>query len=99
MDTVIAAAGMTNQLAGAAVTQAVSAIFRFLFIRLIAGFFELYPETKIVILTFPTMIGMQLVLQAFSDDLPEMAFNIIIIIAVIAALFGLRQAAQRVTSR
>lgn len=99
IDTVIAVAGMTNQLAGAAVILAVSAIIRFLFIKQIAGFIERYPETKIVILTFLTMIGLQLMLQAFSDDLPEMAFNIIMIIAVVAALFGRRQAAQRVTSQ
>ena len=99
IDTVIAVAGMTNQLAGAAVILGVSAIIRFLFIKQIAGFIERYPEIKIVILTFLTMIGLQLILQAFSDDLPEIAFNIIMIIAVIAALFGRRQAGQRTASQ
>ena len=82
IDTVIAVAGMTDQLAGAAVILGVSAIIRFLFIRQIAGFIERYPETKIIILTFLTMIGLQLILQAFSDDLPEIAFNIIMVIAI-----------------
>ena len=92
IDTVIAVAGMTDQLIGAAIILGVSAVIRFLFIRQIAGFIERYPETKVIILTFLTMIGLQLILQAFSDDLPENAFNVIMVLAIITALFGRRHA-------
>ena len=92
IDTVIAVADMTDQLAGAAVILGVSAVIRFLFVRQIAGFITQHPETKIVILTFLTLIGLQLMLQAFHDDLPEGAFNMIMVAAIVVALLRRRQA-------
>ncbi|MEL6619080.1 MAG: hypothetical protein AAFY39_05790 [Pseudomonadota bacterium] len=88
IDTVIAVAGMTNLLLGAAIILAVSSLIRFLFVRQIAGFLSDHPESKIVIHTFLMLIGLQLVLQAVKDDLPESAFNIIMVIAIAAALFA-----------
>ena len=90
IDTVIAVAGMTKLLFGAAVILGVSAVIRFLFVRQIAGFLSDHPETKIVIYTFLMLIGLQLVLQALHDDLPESAFNIIMVIAIAVALFARR---------
>ncbi|MGI9410062.1 MAG: TerC family protein, partial [Hyphomicrobiaceae bacterium] len=86
IDTVIAVADMTDKLAGAAIILAVSAGIRFLFVRQIAGFIARHPETKIVILTFLTLIGLQLVLQAVHDDLPQSAFNLIMVVAIVVAL-------------
>ncbi|KNG92115.1 TerC family protein [Pseudaestuariivita atlantica] len=90
IDTVIAVAGMTKLLWGAAIILGVSSLIRFLFVRQIAAFLSAHPETKIVIFTFLMLIGLQLVLQAFNDDLPETAFNIIMLIAIAVALFGQR---------
>ncbi len=87
IDTVIAVSDMTQQLMGGAVILAVSAFIRFLFVRQIAGFIARYPETKIVVLTFLTMVGLQLILQAFHDDMPESAFNLVIVGALVSALF------------
>ena len=86
IDTVIAVSDMTGQLLGGAVILAVSAFIRFLFVRQIAGFIARYPETKIVVLTFLTMVGLQLILQAFHDDMPESAFNLVIAGALVSAL-------------
>ncbi len=90
IDTVIAVAGMTKLLFGAAVILGVSAVIRFLFVRQIAGFLADHPETKIVIYTFLMLIGLQLVLQSVNDDLPESAFNVIMLIAIAVALFARR---------
>lgn len=90
IDTVIAVAGMTKLLFGAAVILGVSAVIRFLFVRQIAGFLSDHPETKIVIYTFLMLIGLQLLLQALHDDLPESVFNIIMVIAIAVALFARR---------
>ncbi len=90
IDTVVAVAGMTNVLLGAAIILGVSALMRFLFVRQIAGFLSAHPETKIVIYTFLMLIGLQLILQAVHDDLPDAAFNIVMLIALAVALFGHR---------
>ena len=90
IDTVIAVAGMTKLLLGAAIILLVSSVIRFLFVRQIAGFLSDHPESKIVIYTFLMLIGLQLILQAVNDDLPESAFNIIMVIAVAVALFARR---------
>lgn len=86
IDTVIAVTGMTTQLVGAAIILAVSAIIRFLFVRQIAGFIARHQETKIVILSFLMLIGAQLILQAFHDDLPESLFNLVLAGALVVAL-------------
>ena len=90
IDTVIAVAGMTKLLLGAAVILGVSAVIRLLFVRQIASFLSDYPETKIVIYSFLMLIGLQLVLQSVNDDLPESAFNIIMLIAIGIALCARR---------
>ena len=95
IDTVIAVAGMTKVLLGAAIILGVSAVIRFLFVRQIAGFLSDHPETKIVIYTFLMLIGLQLVLQSVNDDLPESAFNIIMLIAIGVALFARRRQGAR----
>ena len=94
IDTVIAVAGMTDVLLGAAIILGVSALIRFLFVRQIAGFLAAHPETKIVIYTFLMLIGLQLVLQAVHDDLPDAAFNIVMLIALAVALLGHRNKVQ-----
>ena len=99
IDTVIAVAGMTDLLWGAAIILAVSSVIRFLFVRQIAAFLSDHPETKIVIYTFLMLIGLQLVLQAAHDDLPEIAFNLIMVIAIGIALFGRRNMVRPKASR
>ena len=86
IDTVIAVAGMTDKIIGAMIILSVSAGIRFLFVRQIAGLIARLPETKVVVLTFLTLIGLQLVLQAVHDDLPESGFNIVMALAVCAAI-------------
>lgn len=86
IDTVIAVAGMTDKIIGATIILAVSAGIRFLFVRQIAGLIARFPETKVVVLTFLTLIGLQLILQAVHDDLPESGFNIIMALAICATV-------------
>ncbi|MBO9448210.1 hypothetical protein [Ruegeria sp. R14_0] len=99
IDTVIAVADMTKVLFGAAVILAVSSVIRFLFVRQIAGFLSDHPEIKIIIYTFLMLIGLQLLLQAVHDDLPETAFNLIMVIAICAAFLGRRNMVRTKASR
>ena len=83
IDTVIAVMGMSQLLIGMAVILSVSSIIRFFFVKQIGQFMEKHPAMNVVITSFLVLIGLQLLLQAFNDDLPEMYFNIGLILAVI----------------
>lgn len=86
IDTVIAVTGMSKVIIGMAIILSVSSIIRFFFVKQIGKFMEDHPAMNVVITSFLILIGLQLLLQAFNDDLPEMYFNIGLILAVIVQI-------------
>lgn len=86
IDTVIAVTGMSKLIIGMAIILSVSSIIRFFFVKQIGKFMEEHPSMNVVISAFLILIGLQLLLQAFNDDLPEIYFNTGIVIAIIVQI-------------
>lgn len=68
-----------------------SAVVRLIFVRQIARFIKRYPATNIIILTFLTLIGLELIALGLGLHLPEATFSLVMITALlVTVLYQLR---------
>jgi predicted tellurium resistance membrane protein TerC len=90
IDTVVAIVGsaISNNVQFALVLYMLlfSAIVRLLFVRQIASFIKRYPATNIVVLTFLTLVGIELISQGLGLKVPEILFNGIMLIGLFSAI-------------
>ena len=94
-DTVIAVATETQSLVGVAIIFSVSAGIRFLFVDKIAKFISENPELQIVMLSFMSLIGLELIAKAFHKELPETVTNLVIVAAILVAVYAKNRGDRR----
>jgi predicted tellurium resistance membrane protein TerC len=98
VDTVIA---LTGSALGSGAAFAVilylllfSAVVRLFFVRQIARFIKRYPATNIIILTFLSLVGLELITLGLGGHLPELLFSALMLLALLVAiLYQLRYVA------
>jgi predicted tellurium resistance membrane protein TerC len=98
VDTVIA---LTGSALGSGAAFAVilylllfSAVVRLFFVRQIAQFIKRYPATNIIILTFLSLVGLELITLGLGGHLPELLFSALMLLALLVAiLYQLRYVA------
>lgn len=87
VDTVLAITGSTNEAWLIIYLLLFSAIIRLLFVRQITTIINRLPSLNIIILTFLILVGLELCLQGFGLQVPEEQFNLIMLAAVLTAVF------------
>ena len=95
IDTTIAVASMTKSLLAAGFILLISAVIRFLFIDRIAKFMSEHQQLQIVVLTFMSLIGLQLITKAFYKEIPDAILHLVIAASIIVALIAKRRASRR----
>jgi predicted tellurium resistance membrane protein TerC len=63
-----------------------SAVVRLFFVRQIARFIKRYPATNIIILTFLSLIGLELISLGLGLRLPELLFSALMLLALLLAI-------------
>jgi predicted tellurium resistance membrane protein TerC len=100
VDTVIALTGsaLGSGAAFAAILYLLlfSAVVRLFFVRQIARFIKRYPATNIIILTFLSLIGLELISLGLGLRLPELLFSALMLLALLLTiLYQLRYVTPR----
>ena len=90
IDTVIALTGsaLSSDATFAAIVYLLlfSAVVRLFFVRQIALFIKRYPATNIIILTFLTLIGLELIALGLGVHLPEAIFSVVMLTALLVTI-------------